>query len=254
MATAVDRASSGRRKSLAVAFAWLFEALGVLNQGSSRAPASPSPEEAARTVGVSTNTLNVTRVLGLGALITGTGAAALGLFAVDKKTDAASVVVAAYASVGVIVAAALLTAAIIVSADIRARVAVNAPSALTALGRRSAVQGGVSAGVSDTTEFVAAWHDALDVLRGALKESEQYVDDQLTAWLDACASTHRTAQLQPAEEQRAMHARLQAGQRLVLGRFESLIGEEDARARMRSRAEIAYVLEAMDRSIHLLKV
>ncbi|MFE7860785.1 hypothetical protein [Streptomyces sp. NPDC057403] len=95
---------------------------------------------------------------------------------------------------------------------------------------------------------------ALDVLRGALKEFEQYVDDQLTAWLDACASTHGTAQLRPAEEQRAMHARLQASQRLVLGRFESLIGEEDARARMRLRAEIAYVLEAMDRSIHLLKV
>ncbi|WP_458243398.1 hypothetical protein [Streptomyces sp. MAI_2237] len=253
MSTAVDRASSRRRKSLAVPLAALFEALGVLNQGSSRAPANPSPEEAARTVGVSTNTLNVTRVLGLGALITGTGAAALGLFAVDKKTDAASVVVAAYASVGVIVAAALLTAAIIVSADIRARVAVNAPTALTALGRRSAVQG-VSAGASDAQAFVAAWHDALDVLRGALKESEQYVDDQLTAWLDACASTHRTAQLQPAEDQRAMHARLQASQRLVLGRFESLIGEEDARARMRSRAEIEYVLEAMDRSIHLLKV
>ncbi|MFF4904128.1 hypothetical protein ACFY2T_04645 [Streptomyces sp. NPDC001260] len=253
MSTAVDRASSGRKGSFAVFFAWLFEALGVLNQGSSRSPANPSPEEAARTVGVSTNALNVTRVLGLGALITGTGAAALGLFAVDKKTDKASVVVAAYASVGVIVAAALLTAAIIVSADIRARGATNAPTALPASARRTAAQG-VSGEVSDTTTFVAAWHDALDVLQGALKESEQYVDDQLTAWLDACASTHRTEQLQPAEEQRAMHARLQASQRLVLARFESLIGEEDARTRMRSRAEIEYILEAMDRSIHLLKV
>ncbi|MER5445509.1 hypothetical protein ABT052_24195 [Streptomyces sp. NPDC002766] len=201
---------------------------------------------------MSTNALNVTRVLGLGSLITGTGAAALALFGVDK-TDDPSVVVAAYASVGVIVAAALLTAAIIVSADIRARVAMNAPTALPASVKRTTAQG-LSAGGSDTAAFVAAWHDALDVLRGALKESEQYVDDQLTAWLDACASTHRTALLQPAEEQRAMHDRLQASQRLVLARFESLIGEEDARTRMRSRAEIEYVLEAMDRSIHLLKV
>jgi hypothetical protein len=70
----------------------------------------------------------VTRVGGLTALIASAGAAALAIFNVHKGVDQASVVVAAYVSVGAIVAASLLTAAIIISADIRARSATNPTS------------------------------------------------------------------------------------------------------------------------------
>jgi hypothetical protein len=99
----------------------VFESLGVLNKGSAETAAAPDPDEPVATQAISSNSLNVTRVGGLAALITAVGAAALAVFNVDKTADEAPVVVAAYASVGVIVAAALLTAGIIVGADIRAR-------------------------------------------------------------------------------------------------------------------------------------
>lgn len=99
----------------------LGESVGLLNKGSAKKPAAPSQSEIGQPQPISSNTLNVTRVGGLAALISAAGGAALLLFNVNKAKDRASIVVAAYASVGVIVAAALLTAAIIIMADIRAR-------------------------------------------------------------------------------------------------------------------------------------
>lgn len=100
------------------------EKAGLLNKGSARAPAAPA--DVSDVQPISTNALNVTRVGGLTSLIAAAGGAALLLFNVNKAKDPAPVVVAAYASTGVIVAAALLTAAIIITADIRARAAVAA--------------------------------------------------------------------------------------------------------------------------------
>jgi hypothetical protein len=110
--------------SLAGRVAKLFETLGLLNKGSAAASAAPGPGESDTVQPVTSNSLNVTRVGGVTTLIAGAGGAALLLFNVDKAKDAHAIVVAAYASVGVIVAAALLTVAIIIAADIRARAAI----------------------------------------------------------------------------------------------------------------------------------
>jgi hypothetical protein len=102
----------------------IFESLGLLNKGSANAAAAPNPSEADQVQPVSSNALNVTRVGGVTTLIGGAGAAALAIFSVDKAHDPVSIVVAAYASVGAIVASALLTVAIIIASDIRARSAI----------------------------------------------------------------------------------------------------------------------------------
>jgi hypothetical protein len=102
----------------------ILEAVGLLNKGSAAAPAAPEPGDVDRVQVVSSNALNVTRVGGFGAFIGGAGGAAIALFNVDKGRDATAIVVAAYASVGVIVAAALIAVAVIVAADIRARAAI----------------------------------------------------------------------------------------------------------------------------------
>ncbi|HEX4804845.1 MAG TPA: hypothetical protein VFU94_02995 [Conexibacter sp.] len=102
----------------------VFEAIGLLNKGSATTPGAPDASDMDRVQPVSTNALNVTRVGGVTAVIGGAGAAALAIFSVDPARDATAVVVAAYASVGLIVAAALVTVAIIIAADIRARQAI----------------------------------------------------------------------------------------------------------------------------------
>ena len=109
---------------LAHAITTFFESIGLLNKGSADARAVPNTTEAAQVQPIVSNSLNVTRVGGLAALITSVGAVALTVFNVNKKTDPVPVIVAAYISVGVIVAAALLTTAIIISADVRARTSV----------------------------------------------------------------------------------------------------------------------------------
>jgi hypothetical protein len=109
---------------LAHAITKFFESIGLLNKGSADASAVPNTTEAAQVQPIVSNSLNVTRVGGLAALITSVGAVALAVFNVNKKSDPVPVVVAAYISVGVIVVAALLTAAIIISADVRARTSV----------------------------------------------------------------------------------------------------------------------------------
>ncbi len=101
----------------------MFEGVGLLNKGSSKAPAAPSAGEVAKLEPVSSNALNVTRVGGLTALITGAGTAALSLFKITS-TDPPSVRLAAYLSTSVIVAATLFTVAIIIAADIRARASI----------------------------------------------------------------------------------------------------------------------------------
>jgi hypothetical protein len=113
-----------RDSGLAKAVATAFEGLGLLNKGSASAPAAPASGQSGDVESISTNSLNVTRVGGVGALISGAGAAAIGIFSVDKAKDPVAIVVAAYASVGIIVAAATLTVAIIIAADIRARGAI----------------------------------------------------------------------------------------------------------------------------------
>jgi hypothetical protein len=102
----------------------IFEWFGLLNKGSASAAAAPDPATTSAVEPISSNTLNVTRVGGVATLISGAGAAAIALFDVNKATTRAPIVVAAYASVGVIVAASLLTAAIIIAADIRVRGAI----------------------------------------------------------------------------------------------------------------------------------
>lgn len=122
-----------RSGGLVKAISVVFEKLGLLNPGSAQASAVPDRADAERVGPIASNALNVTRVGGVAALISGAGGAALAIFSVDKHTDPTAVVVAAYASVGAIVAAALIAVAVIIAADIRARkeiaVATPAPSA-----------------------------------------------------------------------------------------------------------------------------
>jgi hypothetical protein len=112
------------------------ESVGLLNKGSSAAPAAPAPGSGGSPA-ISANTLNVTRVTGLGTLIAGAGGAALLLFHLKPTTPAAEVV-AAYISTGVIVAAALLTVAMIICAEIRARTITTAAAAAPAAARQAA--------------------------------------------------------------------------------------------------------------------
>ncbi len=116
--------NTARTPGLAHAITTFFESVGLLNKGSADANAVPTSAEAAQIQPVVSNSLNVTRVGGLAALVTSVGAAALAIFNVNKKTDPATVVMAAYLGAGAIVVAALLAAAIIIAADIRARTAV----------------------------------------------------------------------------------------------------------------------------------
>jgi hypothetical protein len=109
---------------LAHAVTTFFESIGLLNKGSADASAVPTAAEAAQVQPIVSNSLNVTRVGGLAALVSSVGAVALAIFNVNKKTDPAIVVMAAYLGAGAIVVAALLAAAVIISADVRARTAV----------------------------------------------------------------------------------------------------------------------------------
>jgi hypothetical protein len=134
---------SGTPQSLAGWVAAIAESLGVLNKGSAKAPAAPTAEQAAQVQPISSNSLNVTRVSGITSLIAGAGGAALLIFNVNRTTDRASIVVAAYISVGVIVVGALFAVAIIITADIRARTAtaiVTAPATTPVTTATSALQ------------------------------------------------------------------------------------------------------------------
>lgn len=112
-----------RGGSLAKGVAILAEAIGLLNKGSANAAAAPSPGTTGEVEPISSNTLNVTRVGGIASVISGAGAAAIGIFSLNGKEPAA-VVATAYGAVGLIVAAALITVAVIIAADVRARSAI----------------------------------------------------------------------------------------------------------------------------------
>jgi hypothetical protein len=213
-----------RKAGFARGLTRVLESVGLLNKGSSKAPATPSARDAAATAGVSTNALNVTRVAGLATTVTVVGAAALALFHV-----------AAYWSVGIIIAAALLTAAIIISADIKSRVAVSTAPAPPA-------QPAAAAG-----SFTATWNDALQVLKGALGRLERRTEDPINAWLDASGSSGLTARLTPPEGQAAVHATLLACQSRIVLTFQALIGEADPGRRGRASDEIQVILDSMDR-------
>jgi len=124
--------------SLAGWIATAGEIIGILNKNSAKAPAAPG--DVADVQPISSNTLNVTRVGGVTTLISAAGGAALVLFNVNKTKDRAPIVVAAYLSVGLIVAAALLTVAIIIAADVRARTAVATAVSPTVQPRRENVR------------------------------------------------------------------------------------------------------------------
>jgi hypothetical protein len=241
----------------------LFEAVGVLNKGSAGSAATPKVEDAAQTAGVSSNTLNVTRVGGLTAVIAGAGAAAIAIFNVNKATDRASIVVAAYVSVGVIVASALLTAAIIISADIRARVAVN-PPAVSSSGSAAGVTppaAGASPAKTQKTDagsFDDAWYRALSMLHYAVDRLERtpeapvggWVDGSTAAWLDAAASTGKTQDLKPADDaQSTLHARLKTGQASVVALLEKLVNDQNPAATAATLTRTRSALDSMDLSL-----
>jgi hypothetical protein len=223
-----------RKAGFAKSLTEKLEKIGLLNNGSSKAPATPSAGEAAATAGVSTNALNVTRVAGLATTVTVVGAAALALFHVTSTTHPI-VVVAAYSSVGVIIAAALLTAAIIISADIKSRVAVSTAPAPPAQPAAAA------------SSFSATWNDALQVLKGALGRLERDTENPINVWLDASGSSGLTARLTPTEDQASVHATLLACQSRIVFTFQALIGEADPGLRGRASDEIQVILDSMDR-------
>jgi hypothetical protein len=234
----------------------LLETVGLLNKGSAGSAATPMVNDAAQTVGVSNNALNVTRVGGLAALISGAGAAAVAIFNVNKVTDKASIVVAAYISVGVIVASALLTAAIIISSDIRARVALNAPAAAG-----SGPAGSTSSAKAKTAganSFGDAWYRALSMLHDAVDRLErtpespagEWVDGSTAAWLDAAASAGKTQDLHPADDNQAtLHARLRAGQSSVVSLLDKLAHGPNPGEKTETIIRIRAVLSSMDQSL-----
>jgi hypothetical protein len=264
----------------------LLEAVGVLNKGSSESAATPKANDAEQMSGISSNALNVTRVGGLAALIAAVGAAALAIFNVNKATDKASIVVAAYISVGVIIASALLTVAIIISSDIRARAASNPTSSPsdTAAGTSpkkttppdantsadAAIKPAVSpsettAGTSptkttttDADTFGDAWYRALSMLHDALDRLEHtpdspdpgWVDGSTAAWLDAVASTGRTQNLHPADDgQATLHARLSAAQSSIISLLNKLGNDRDSTNKAATIARIRSALDSMDKSL-----
>ena len=97
-----------------------LESVGLLNKGSSKSSVTPTPDENAGTVGVSTNSLNVTRVGGMSSLTVAVGTAALTLFQLKPNT-APEARAAAYLAVGFMVSAALIATAVILQSDVRSR-------------------------------------------------------------------------------------------------------------------------------------
>lgn len=195
-----------------------FEAIGVLNKGSADlAAGDPKAKEEAGDLPVVSNSLNVTRVGGTGAVIAAAGAAALTLFNVDKATDKVPVVVAAYASTGAIVAAALVTTAIIISSDIKARSSAS-PGGVTSKTVAAAVMS------VDGASFKKAWGFALDRLeavKNALPATDRNGASAL--WLDAKASVGFTASLTPSQDLADEHARMSAAQTRGCLLLEALI-------------------------------
>ena len=196
-----------------------FEAIGLLNKGSADiAAGDTTAKDEAADLPVSNNSLNVTRVGGTGAAIAAAGAAALTLFNVEKGQDETPIVVAAYASVGVIVAAALVTTAIIISADIKAR-----SSALSGeVGSKA--PGAAATTPTDKASFKEAWGFAIDRLQSVKNALPAAGRDGTSAlWLDAKASLGFTTSLTPPQDLADEHARMSAAQTRACELLEELI-------------------------------
>jgi hypothetical protein len=233
----------------------LLETVGVLNKGSADSAAMPQVDDATQAAGISSNALNVTRVGGLAALIVGAGAAAIAIFNVNKATDKASIVVAAYIGVGVIVSSALLTAAIIISSDVRARATANqtaSPSETVASTNMT------KAATTSANTFGDAWYRALSMLHDAVDRLEHtpespdavWVDGSTAAWLDAAASTGKTQNLHPADDDQAsLHARLSTGQSSVVSLLNKLANDRDPKEKTATITRIRSVLDSMDHSL-----
>jgi hypothetical protein len=208
-----------RGNDLAKVVTKAFESVGLLNKGSAAiAAGDEKAKEEASDLPVSSNSLNVTRVGGTGAVIAAAGAAALALFNVDKGTDKPAIVVAAYASTGAIVAAALVTTAIIISADIKAR------SSATPVGVTSKAPAAAAATPTDRAAFKEAWGFAIDRLQSvkvALPAADRSGASVL--WLDAKATVGFTAELTPPEGLADEHARMSAAQTRGCELLETLI-------------------------------
>ena len=123
------------------------ESVGILNKGSS------SPDDPTSTSAISDNSLNVTRVGGLAALVASLGAAAAALFGVDKAHDAHSVVVSAYLATGAIAVAGLIAAAWIITGDARAR-AMAAPQAQPGAGQVAPAKAEEASAISPSPEIL----------------------------------------------------------------------------------------------------
>jgi hypothetical protein len=205
-----------------------LESIGLLNKGSaalSQAPSSPSePGAAAPETGepppVVDPALNVTRVGGTTALITGAGGAFLTLTNLTDQTPDA-VRVAAYAGTAVVVAAALIATAIMIVADIRAR------SAL-AVARLTAPAAPTSGTTSDDPppSFRAAWAQVLERLQNVKDQTPTAVGrpDLTRLWLEAEATKGLSASLEPPPDLSDEHQFLRTGQDEVcelLGRLRS---------------------------------
>jgi hypothetical protein len=220
-------------------FVKALEAVGVLNKGSADSPATPLTDEAAKTTGVNTNSLNVTRVGGFASTIAAVGAAALAIFNVDKAKDAPSIVVAAYISVGAIIAAALVTVAIIINADIRSRVTVETTARQT------------ESQTEQSASFIEAWRRALDLMSSVIARLQRRPEEPFDAWLDASASFGPAMQLKPSKDQQGVHALLQAGHSRILSKLEHLIDEKDARKREDSLIQVREWLDSMERCLRV---
>lgn len=185
-----------------------LESIGLLNKGSAAIAAGEAKDEA-NELPVASPSLNVTRVGGTAAVITAAGAAAITLFNVKAGTDPDSIVVAAYASTGLIIAAALVTTAIIISADIKAR---------------SSAAPGAGTSKADTKDFKGAWTDALSRLRD-VKDALPAADRDAAAglWLNAKATGGFTAALTPPAGLADEHALLLAAQTRSCTLLEELI-------------------------------
>jgi hypothetical protein len=232
-----------------------LEAIGVLNKGSADSAATPKADDAAQTAGISSNALNVTRVGGLAAFIAAVGAAALGIFNVNKTTDKASIVVAAYVSVGVIIAAALLTAAIIISSDIRARAAANPTDSPSG---KAASSSSTKAATKGANTFDDAWYRALSILHDAVDRLEHTSQSSATgpaegstaAWLRAEGSKGKTQSLHPADDDQAtLHAELSAGQSNVVSLLKKLANDDDAQDKTATITKARSVLDTLDQRL-----
>jgi hypothetical protein len=212
-----------------------LESVGLLNKGSSTTSATPKPDENASTVGVSTNSLNVTRVGGMSSLTIAVGTAALTLFQLNNKTSSEARA-AAYLAVGIMVAAALVATAVILQSDVRSRtkIEVSAQAETTNL-RKSDIA------------FRAGWCEIIASLEFSLILAIRAGRDAPFHALELARETvAASGVLQPSSAHSMVHAQLVALQYRVVAGFTELASETQTRDATLHLTEEAFpVLESM---------